>query len=187
MSRPWTRILTVASVLLVAIVAAIVSFNHMSELAHRSGEEWRANLLPLSVDGMLVAATLAIVDRRRARQPAGWVPWVGLGLGLVASLGANIAAARPELIAQLVAAWPPVALAVSIETLVVVLRNTTTKVTSRASAPPAVADPKTSVTVAPKIQARAKRVGSDDLTAKRAKAAARKAEYRARKRSQVNG
>lgn len=134
----WTRVLTVANVLLVGLVAAIVSYNHMYELATKAGEDWRAALIPLSVDGMLVAATLAIVDRRRARQPAGWVPWTGLGLGLFASLAANIAAAQPEFAAQAIAAWPPVALAISIETLVIVLRNTTPKPKPKVEAKPVV-------------------------------------------------
>jgi hypothetical protein len=176
----------VVSVLLVAVVAAIVSFNHMFELASKAGEEWRATLIPLSVDGMLVAATLAIVDRRRVKQPAGLVPWIGLGLGLVASLAANIAAARPEVVAQCVAAWPPVALALSIETLVIVLRNTTAKAEVRAAAPPAPM-PKATGVVASKPRAQTRRSAPDDLAAKRAKAAARKAEYRARKRSEANG
>jgi hypothetical protein len=118
------RVITVSSVLVVAGVAAIVSYAHMFELAQRSGESWRAYFIPLSVDGMLVLSSLAIVDKRRHRERAGWVPWFGLALGIVASLAANVAAARPELIAQIVAGWPPVALAVSIETLVVVLRGT---------------------------------------------------------------
>ena len=142
MNGSGTRVFTIGSVLLVAVVAAVVSYNHMFELASRAGEAWRATLIPLSVDGMLVAATLAIVDRRRARQPAGWVPWTGLGLGLFASLAANIAAARPELVAQLVAAWPPVALALSIETLVIVLRNTAPKPRVKVEPKP-VAEPKT--------------------------------------------
>lgn len=124
MSRTWIRVLAVASVALVALVAAVVSYAHMYELAERSGEAWRAWLFPLSVDGMLLAATLAIVDRRRAGLPAGWVPWAGLVLGIGASLIANVAAAEPTLTAQAVAAWPPLALAISIETLVIVLRHT---------------------------------------------------------------
>ncbi|MGH3965076.1 MAG: DUF2637 domain-containing protein [Pseudonocardiaceae bacterium] len=123
MTSRLTRHTAVASVLLVAMVAAVVSYAHMHDLAMEHGESWRSVLIPLAVDGMLVAATLAIVDRRRHRQPAGVVPWLGLTLGIVASLAANVAAARPELVAQLIAAWPPVALAVSIETLVIVLRT----------------------------------------------------------------
>lgn len=117
--RGWA----VAAVLLVALVAAIISYAHQRDLAQEHGEAWRAYLLPLSVDGMLLASTLAIVDRRRRREPAGWVPWLGLALGILASLAANVAAARPDLVSQLIAAWPPAALAIAIETLVVVLRR----------------------------------------------------------------
>jgi hypothetical protein len=122
MSQRITRDATVASVILVAIVAAIVSYAHMHDLALEHGESWRSVLIPLAVDGMIASATAAIVSQRRRNQSAGWVPWLGLSLGILASLAANVAAARPELIAHLIAAWPPVALAVSIETLVVVLR-----------------------------------------------------------------
>lgn len=132
MNATWVRRIAVTSVLLVGVVAAVISYNHIYELAARSGEQWRAALLPLSVDGMLVAATLAIVDRRRVGQRAGWVPWLGLALGIAASLAGNVAAARPDLISQIVAAWPPVALAVSIETLVGVLRRVSPSTTTEA-------------------------------------------------------
>ena len=38
----WVRVVTVGAVLLVAAVAAIVSFAHMREVAARAGEQWRA-------------------------------------------------------------------------------------------------------------------------------------------------
>lgn len=123
MSGTWVRRTAVASVLLVALVAAVCSYAHMQALAVRSGEEWRSLIIPLSVDGMLVASTLAIVDRRRAGNSAGWVPWFGLSLGILASLAANVAAARPDPIARVIAAWPPLAFAVAVETLVIVLRG----------------------------------------------------------------
>lgn len=123
MSGIWVRRTAVASVLLVALVAAVCSYAHMQNLAARSGEEWRSTIIPLSVDGMLVASTLAIVDRRRAGLPAGFVPWLGLSLGILASLAANVAAARPDGIARVIAAWPPLAFAVAVETLVIVLRG----------------------------------------------------------------
>lgn len=129
--RGWALV----AVLLVAGVAAVASYAHQQELALAHGEDWRSYLLPLSVDGMLLATTLAIVDRRRRREPAGWVPWFGLALGIVASLAANIAAARPDLVSQLIAAWPPLALAIAIETLVVVLRRPKTPAASAAEPP----------------------------------------------------
>jgi hypothetical protein len=83
------------------------------------------DVLPLSVDGLLVAASLAIYVRRRAGLPAGWLPWLGLVLGLVASLGANIAAAEPTVVGRVVAAWPPLAFGLAFELLVLLLRDAT--------------------------------------------------------------
>jgi len=54
---PVVRVVTVTAVLLVAVVAAVVSYAHMREVAARAGEGWRSLLLPLSVDGLVVAAS----------------------------------------------------------------------------------------------------------------------------------
>lgn len=98
MSRPtphWVRVVTVAAVSVVAAVAAVASYVHMHELATEAGEGWRAHLIPLSVDGLLVTASMVMLVRRRAGLRAGLLPWAGLVLGLAASLGANVAAAAP--------------------------------------------------------------------------------------------
>ena len=121
-SAPWstgwaTRVVTVAAVLLVATVAAVVSFEHMREVAARAGEQWRAWLLPLSVDGLVVAASMVLLTRRRAGLPGGRLAWAALLGGVGASLAANIAAAEPTVTARLVAAWPALAFAVAFELL----------------------------------------------------------------------
>ena len=108
---------TVAAVLLVATVAAVVSFAHMREVAARAGEGWRAWLLPLSVDGLVVAASMVLLTRRRAGLPGGRLAWAALLGGVGASLAANIAAAEPTATARLVAAWPALAFAVAFELL----------------------------------------------------------------------
>jgi hypothetical protein len=57
----YIRFVTVISVVLLAVIAAAVSFGHMRELALRHGEaQWSATLIPLSADGMVVAATAAV-------------------------------------------------------------------------------------------------------------------------------
>jgi len=108
---------TVGAVLLVAAVAAIVSFAHMREVAARAGEAWRAWLLPLSVDGLVVAASMVLLTRRRAGLPGGRLAWCALLGGVGASLAANIAAAEPTGTARVVAAWPALAFAVAFELL----------------------------------------------------------------------
>jgi len=111
------RVVTVAAVLLVATVAAVVSFEHMREVAARAGEAWRAWLLPLSVDGLVVAASMVLLTRRRAGLPGGRLAWAALLGGVGASLAANIAAAEPTVTARAVAAWPALAFAVAFELL----------------------------------------------------------------------
>jgi hypothetical protein len=111
------RVVTVGAVLLVATVAAVVSFAHMQEVAERAGEGWRAWLLPLSVDGLVVAASMVLLTRRRVGLPGGRLAWAALLGGVGASLAANIAAAEPTTTARVVAAWPALAFAVAFELL----------------------------------------------------------------------
>jgi len=122
MSAPETpsrvvRVVTVAAVLLVAAVAAIVSYAHMQEVARDAGEAWRAWLLPLSVDGLVVAASMVLLAQRRAALPGGRLAWCALLGGVAASLAANVAAAEPTATARVVAAWPALAFAVAFELL----------------------------------------------------------------------
>jgi hypothetical protein len=118
------RVTTVAAVSVVAAVAATVSFMHMHHLAHRAGEGWRAWLVPLAVDGLVVAASMTMMARRRAGKNAGWLAWVSLAAGIAASLAANVAAAQPTLIGRAVAAWPPLALLLAYELLMDQIRIT---------------------------------------------------------------
>ena len=60
-----------------AAVAAVASYVHMHELATEAGEGWRAHLIPLSVDGLLVAASMVMLVRRRAGLRAGLCPGLG--------------------------------------------------------------------------------------------------------------
>jgi hypothetical protein len=113
----WVRGTTTLAVLLVALVAAVASYEHMRALAVVAGEDWRSWLLPISVDGLAVAASLTMLVRRRAGLPAGGLAWVALLLGLGASMAANVAAAEPTVAGRLVAAWPPVALLLAYELL----------------------------------------------------------------------
>jgi hypothetical protein len=108
---------TTLSVVAVALMAAVASYEHMRALAELAGEGWRSWLLPVSVDGLAVAASMTMLVRRRAGQPAGVLPWVALLLGLGASLASNVAAAEPTVVGRLVAAWPPVGLLLSYELL----------------------------------------------------------------------
>jgi ABC-type Fe3+ transport system permease subunit len=69
-SRAWIETTTTASVVLLAGIAAVVSYGHLYLLAvrHRQGGLASA-LIPLSVDGMIVAASMSLLlDSRVGRR-----------------------------------------------------------------------------------------------------------------------
>jgi hypothetical protein len=113
----WVRRTTTAGVVVVALVAAIGSYEHMRALGIEVGEGWRAALLPFSVDGLAVVAAMTMLVRRWNGQGAGLLAWSALVLSLGVSLAANVAAAEPTMEARLWAAWPPVGLLLAMELL----------------------------------------------------------------------
>ena len=76
----------------VALIAAWVSYRHLREVATVAGQPIEvAAVLPLSVDGMLLAATLAMADdKAEGRQPRPWARFA-FWLGATMSVAANIA------------------------------------------------------------------------------------------------
>lgn len=106
--------------LVVAGVAAYASYVHQRAFALQGGADGTsATLWPLSVDGLLLLATVGVLKpARHASRRARWVVWLAFLLGIAVSLAANIAAA-PALAWKpvLVAGWPPVALLLSVELL----------------------------------------------------------------------
>lgn len=99
---------TAPAVLGVAAVAAVVSYEYASALVRTHGESgWTGRLIPLTVYGLIYASSMAMLDSARRDVPlavlAGWL----LGLGIIATLAANVA---HGIIGVVVAAWPAVAL-----------------------------------------------------------------------------
>jgi hypothetical protein len=119
------RITTALAVVAVAGVAAIISYQHAYELVRSHGESGAtARLAPFTVDGLILAASMVLLDasRRSQRVPrlAGW----SLAVGIVATVGANLAHGVVHgPIGALVSAWPAVALAGSFELLMTLIRT----------------------------------------------------------------
>jgi Protein of unknown function (DUF2637) len=99
---------------------------HALTLAH--GESaLTAALIPLSVDGMIVASSMTLlVDSRRGRA-GGLLPWLLLAVGSAASLAANVAVAEATCYGRAIAAWPSFALIGAYELLMRQLRNSATE------------------------------------------------------------
>jgi Protein of unknown function (DUF2637) len=80
----WT---TTLSVVVLAGIAAVLSYKHMYVLVRRYGEtSWVAALSPVSVDGMIAAASLSLLADSRQYRRSGWLPWALLVIGSLASL-----------------------------------------------------------------------------------------------------
>ena len=114
----WIRQTTTGCVALLALVAGTVSYLHMHMLVARHGQPgWVAALTPLSVDGMIVAASRTLLADSRSGRNGSVLPWALLVAGSVASLAANVAVAEPTLAGRVIAAWPSFALTASYELL----------------------------------------------------------------------
>src|SRR3984957_17382907 len=116
---------TALAVLGVAAVAAVVSYKHASALVRAHGETgWTARLIPLTVDGLIYASSMVMLDSaRRGARVTALARWL-LGLGIVATLAANVAHGLDHgLIGAVVGAWPAVALVGSYELLMMIIRS----------------------------------------------------------------
>jgi hypothetical protein len=113
-----------AAVVGVAAVAAAASYEHAYELVRAHGEVgWTARLVPLTVDGLIYTSSMVMLEAARRRSPVpGLARWL-LGLGIAATLAANVAHGMGHgLIGAAVSAWPAVALVGSYELLMMVIR-----------------------------------------------------------------
>jgi hypothetical protein len=86
-----TRVTTVIAVVIVAFIAALVSYFHVQQIANQAGEAWRSWLFPAMYDGLMVAASMVLITRKRAQESTSWLAWGALGSGVVMSLAANVA------------------------------------------------------------------------------------------------
>ncbi len=119
------RPLTAAAVLLVATIAAVVSYMHVATLALAYGQPpLAAYLLPLSIDGLVATSSLVLLRSARAGVSAPWLARTGLVLAVVATLAANVASgAAHGWPGALLAGWPAVAFVISAETAIAMSRR----------------------------------------------------------------
>jgi len=108
------RFASLAGALVVAAIAALASYSHMRAVALQYGQpELIADLLPISVDGMMAVATVALGDGRRNR----WSAWLAFWTGVAASVLANVLAAEPSVVARCISAWPAITFVLVVEVI----------------------------------------------------------------------
>src|ERR1700722_5896381 len=84
------RITTATAVAPVAAVAAVISYRHAYELVTTHGETGlTARLVPFTVDGLILAASMLILDASRRNQPVPVLARWCLGAGITATVGAK--------------------------------------------------------------------------------------------------
>jgi hypothetical protein len=116
---------TAGAVVGVAAVAAVASYEHAYALVRAHGETgWTGRLVPLTVDGLIYASSMVMLDSARRKVPVPALARWLLGLGIAATLAANVAHGSGHgPVGAAVAAWPAVALVGSYELLMMVIRG----------------------------------------------------------------
>lgn len=119
-SNGWRRFGFVTAFIVVAGTAAVASYSHIRDVAlygHQS--PLVAHLLPLSIDGMLLIASIAMGDdKANGRRPRGWARvgfWGGAAVSTAANVSATVVAWGVDPIGIFTAAIAPLVLLVSIE------------------------------------------------------------------------
>jgi hypothetical protein len=116
---------TAAVVTAVAGFAAVVSYSHIYDLGHTHGQSGTAaRLLPLSVDGLILAASLVMLHEARNKRPAPALSRFMLWLGIAATVGANVAyGSGYGLLGMVISAWPAIGFIGSVEMVMVMVRK----------------------------------------------------------------
>lgn len=113
-----TRFARNTSAAVVAGIAGYASYWHQVAVTTAAGERSEiAHVIPLSVDGMLVVASVVMVDDRQQGRKPRWSARIAFLVGTLATIGANVAGAHPTLMGRTVAAWPALALLLVVEML----------------------------------------------------------------------
>ena len=119
-----TRYTAVAAVLAVAAVAAWVSYRHAVDVVSVHGEPGAVGRwYPVLIDGLIVAASMVILDAARHEETAPVLAWLLLWAGIAATLVVNVLAGVPSgWLGALIASWPALAFVGCYELLMMLVR-----------------------------------------------------------------
>ena len=122
------RVLTTLAVLVVAGIAAVISFVHIEHLAVTHGQTvLAAMLLPLSIDGTVAASSLVMLRSARMKLPTPKLARVMLVLAVLATLASNVLfGAGFGIVGGLLSGWPAVAFIGCAEMAIGMIRRTAT-------------------------------------------------------------
>jgi hypothetical protein len=138
---------TVAAVVVVAAVAVAASFSYQHALDVIGQHSRRSPMnaaFPLTVDGLIFAGSMVLLNDARGGLQPHWLAYVSLGLGISATLTVNVMSGLAYgPVGALVAGWPAVALVLSYELLMIIVRRSARLAAPRpATAPVPVPEPR---------------------------------------------
>jgi hypothetical protein len=127
----------VSAVLSVAGVAAWVSYWHAVGVVSGHGEPGlTGHLYPVVIDGLIVAASMVLLDSARHKEAAPRLAWWMLAAGIVATLAMNVLAGLAAgWLGAVVAAWPALAFVGCYELLMMLVRAAARRITQMILAP----------------------------------------------------
>lgn len=111
--------------------AFVLSYNNLQALAEENAIiGWLSFLWPLTLDAFMIAAGLSALRGSLNRDTFGrlWYPWLLVGLFTVLSIAFNILHAPETLLAQSIAAMPPLVVFLALELFASQVAQTTTGV-----------------------------------------------------------
>jgi hypothetical protein len=116
---------TIAAVVVVAAAAASVSYRHALQVVGQHGESgWLDAVYPLTVDGLIYASSVVLLDDARRGLTPHWLAYCALALGISAALAVNVAAGLAfGTVGAIVAARPAPALVISYKLLMLIVRR----------------------------------------------------------------
>jgi hypothetical protein len=119
-----TRWTAFVAVLAVAAVAAWISYRHAVEIVSAHGEPGAVGrMYPVVIDGLIIAASMVLLDAARYRESAPALAWWLLSAGIGATLAVNVLAGVPSgPLGAIVAAWPAAAFVGCYELLMMLVR-----------------------------------------------------------------
>lgn len=119
------RTATAAAVSSVAAFAAVISYDHIYDIARQhGGTVLAARLLPLSVDGLILAMSLVMLHEARQGDQAPALARCMLGLGVAATVAANVTyGVAFGVLGAIIWAWPAVAFVGAVEVDLLMVRK----------------------------------------------------------------
>jgi hypothetical protein len=133
---------TAAVVVTVAAFAAVVSYSHIYDVGRVHGQSGTdARLLPLSVDGLILAASLVMLHEARNKRSAPRMARCMLALGVTATVAANVAYGSTfGPVGAVISAWPALAFIGSVEMVMGMVRRARTGALAEQPAPAEIAE-----------------------------------------------